>query len=309
MSSRVMFIVNPNANHGSANEVAIELRSLFEGYGGGDWVQTLYPKHAVEIAHKASEGQYDILIVGGGDGTLHEVVNGLMRVSKERRPFLGIVPLGSGNDFSYSLGIDPRPKFALEQVFKNVAQSIDVGCLNIDIEENLGAKSEYWINTLGIGFDTIVLNNYRRIKFIKGFFAYLLAVLHTILAYHDAPIMRIETDRESWVEALLMFVVCNGVREGGGFMVTPHAHSDDGIFNYACVKDVSRLMMLRLLPEVMRGTHRRFKQVRMGELTRLRLEADQPLYIHTDGETITGFGSDVRCLEASVLPGEIMVLM
>jgi diacylglycerol kinase (ATP) len=81
------------------------------------------------------------------------------------------------------------------------------------------------------------------------------------------------------------------------------------MFHYAGVKRVSRPMMFRLVPEVMKGTHGRFKQVRMGAFQRLKLEADRPLYIHTDGEIFAGFGMNVRRLEVEILPGEIDVVV
>ena len=108
---------------------------------------------------------------------------------------------------------------------------------------------------------------------------------------------------------MLMLVLCNGGREGGGFNVQPQARPDDGVFHYAGVDRVSRLMMFRLVPEVMKGTHGRFKQVRMGEFRTLELQADQSLYIHLDGEIFAGFGMDIRQLSVGILPGEIEVVV
>lgn len=108
---------------------------------------------------------------------------------------------------------------------------------------------------------------------------------------------------------MLLLVLCNGSREGGGFRVQPLARPDDGIFHYAGVRKVSRPMMFRLVPEVMKGTHGRFSQVRMGEFHRMDLAADKPLYIHTDGEIFAGFGMDVRQLLVEILPGEIEVVV
>ena len=105
-----------------------------------------------------------------------------------------------------------------------------------------------------------------------------------------------------------MLVICNGPREGGGFHVMPDAKPDDGVLHYACIDHVSRLMMFRLIPEVMNGTHGRFESVKMGQLRTLSLQSDRPLYIHTDGETYAGFGTDVRQLKISILPGELQIV-
>jgi diacylglycerol kinase family enzyme len=108
---------------------------------------------------------------------------------------------------------------------------------------------------------------------------------------------------------MLMLVLCNGAREGGGFLVAPQARPDDGVFHYAGVQRVSRPMMLRLVPEVMKGTHGRFRQVRMGQFNKLEMTSDRPLYIHTDGEIFAGFGVDVRRLSVELIPGAIEVMV
>jgi diacylglycerol kinase (ATP) len=108
---------------------------------------------------------------------------------------------------------------------------------------------------------------------------------------------------------MLLFVIANGCREGGGFLVAPDARPDDGIFNYAGIERVSRLMMLRLVPEVMNGKHGRFRQVRMGTLRKLELVADRQLVIHMDGEIFAGFGVDVRKLSLEIFPAAISAMV
>ena len=105
----------------------------------------------------------------------------------------------------------------------------------------------------------------------------------------------------------MMITVANGSREGGGFLVAPEAVIDDGLFHYAAISKVSRPMMLRLVPEVMNGTHGKFKQIRMGTLRKMELQADIPLRIHIDGETFAGFGSDVRSLKVEIIPSAIEI--
>ena len=102
-----------------------------------------------------------------------------------------------------------------------------------------------------------------------------------------------------------MLTLGNGPREGGGFLVTPQAKLDDGLLNYATVRKITRLTMLRLVPEVMKGTHARFKQVRMGTCRKMAITSQQPLYVHCDGEIYAGFGTDIRRLVIEVLPNAI----
>ena len=105
-----------------------------------------------------------------------------------------------------------------------------------------------------------------------------------------------------------MLVLCNGPREGGGFFVAPDAKPDDGIFHYAMIENVSRPMMFRLIPEVMNGTHGRFKQVKLGKFRTLELASERPMTIHIDGEIFAGFTSDVCKLQVSILPGAVQLI-
>ena len=299
---KVKLIVNPNADLGRAWHGAADLRPVIEEFGGADWAGTVYPTHAVELAQRAAEDGYELVIACGGDGTVHEVVNGLMKVPRGKRPRMGVVPLGSGNDFSHSAGMDTRPAYALRQALTGKPRKIDVGLLKDE-----RGREEYWVNAMGIGFDTLVTLRSRKITLVRGFAAYLTAVVQAIILDHDAPQLRVNTDNETFQENMLLFVVCNGPREGGGFHVQPEARNDDGLFHYAGIRDVSRLMMFRLLPEVMNGKHARFKQVRMGSLKKMELIADRPLPIHMDGEIFAGYGMDVRNLTISLLPGELEI--
>lgn len=296
----VKMILNPNADLGRAWRQAADLRPIVDQFGGADWSGTVYPSHAIELARQAAEEGYQMVISVGGDGTVHEVINGLMQVPAEHRPRLGIVPMGSGNDFAHTAGIDPRPAYALQAIFTGKPRAIDIGRL-----EDGSGRIEYWNNVLGIGFDATTTIRSRRLTYFRGFMVYFVAVLQTILLNHDAPQMHITTDQESWSDKLLMFVICNGSREGGGFQVAPQARPDDGILDYACIGKVSRPMMLRLLPEVMKGTHGRFPQVRMGKLSHLELQSESPLVIHVDGEIFAGFGMDIRQLRVEIIPGAV----
>lgn len=301
---KTRIIVNPKADMGHTGSLIAELKPMVDRYAEADWSETGYPTHATELARQAGELGYKLVIAIGGDGTVHEVVNGLMQVSPENRPRLGILPVGSGNDFAQSIGITGTPADALDKIFSGQPKQMDVGLYDIGDGER-----KYFNNTFGIGFDGTVNTRTHRIKVLRGFLMYLVAVLQTIILNHDSPRMHITTDMEAWDEQTTMFTVCNGPREGGGFLVAPQADSSDGILNYATVCKVSRLMMLRLIPEVMKGTHGRFKQVRLGELHKLQIHSEKPVQIHTDGETIAGFGTEVRNVTIEVVPGAVVVMV
>ncbi|MBN1536929.1 MAG: diacylglycerol kinase family lipid kinase [Anaerolineales bacterium] len=301
---KAIIIVNPNADLGRARIKAALLRSIVDELGGADWIGTVYPSHAIEITRRAIEDDYSLIIAGGGDGTTHEVINAFMQFPKEKRPKLGVIPLGSGNDFAHAIGMNPLPEMAVRQIFTGKIKQIDVGRMVDD-----HGRIEYWANAIGIGFDATVTIRSRKFTYLKGFLIYLMAVLQTILLNHEAPCFKIKTDCESLEEKLLLFVLCNGSREGGGFLVAPTAKPDDGVYQYTGIRQVSRLTMLRILPEVMKGTHGRLSQVIMGDFHKLEIESNLPMIIHVDGEIIAGFNSDIQWFSSEMIPGAIQAIV
>ena len=115
MPRKVKIILNPMADMGNAWRVARDLRSITEQHRGVDWSGTVYPGHAIELAKQAGEQGYNIIIAMGGDGTVHEVINGIMQIPEDYRPILGVVPVGSGNDFAHAISAPTKSEHALVQ--------------------------------------------------------------------------------------------------------------------------------------------------------------------------------------------------
>jgi diacylglycerol kinase family enzyme len=159
-----------------------------------------------------------------------------------------------------------------------------------------------------VGFDAKTNIHARTVPIVRGFLMYLVAVLRSIILTHEAPLMKITTDNESWEDETLMITLCNGAREGGGFAVAPEAVVDDGWLDYVTIRNVSRPMMLRLVPEVMNGTHGRFSQVRLGRFRKLNLECEQAIVIHIDGEVYAGFSSNVHDLSIDIIPAALELI-
>ncbi len=303
MPRKVKIILNAMADMGHAWKVANDLRPRIEEYGHADWSGTVYPTHATELAKLAGEQGYEMVIAMGGDGTVHEVVNGLMQLPATTRPILGIVPVGSGNDFAHAIGVPLRSDAALARALAGEPSRVDLGLMT---DEH--GRQEYFDNTLGVGFDTIVTIRSHQLPLVRGFLMYLTAVLQTIALNHDPIRMQIEADGRKWEQSNLLLTMCNGPREGGGFLIAPDAIPTDGLLHYAMIQNVSRLMMLRLVPEVMKGTHGNFRQVTLGSCKRMAVVADRPLYIHADGEIYSGFGSNLRQVTLEVVPGALKVV-
>ena len=305
MPRKVKLILNPMADMGRAWKVANDLRPIAQEFQGDlSWSGTVYPTHAVELAKQAAEEGCDLVIAMGGDGTAHEVVNGLMQVAEAKRPVMGIVPLGSGNDFAHAVGVPKKPDHALAHALK--AENISTIDLGLMTDEH--GRREYFDNTLGAGFDAVVTIRSHKLPIVKGFLMYLTAVIQTILLNHDPARVQFQTEQETWEDSVLMTTLCNGGREGGGFLISPDSKIDDGLLQFLNVKKVSRAMMFRLVPEFMKGTHLRFKEAHLGNFKTLQMTSDRPLYIHADGEILTSFGSNLRKITVEVLPGALRVV-
>ena len=300
-----LLIFNPSSDRGRSGQKASDLRAMVEKLGGADWRGTEYPDHAAEIAATAAEAGYQTVVALGGDGTAHEVVNGLMQIPAERRPQLGLVPIGSGNDFAYAAGVPlNNPQEAMRRAFRGTPRPVDIG----QIRDGNG-RSEYFHHTVGIGFDGAINIRSRAITFLYGFAMYLTATLQSIAFNFDSPRMRVQYDGGTIDQQVMMLTVGNGPREGGGFITTPASLLDDGQLDFVYIHKLSRLRILQLLPKVMQGTHIHEPDVTVARATRLVIDADRALPIHIDGELFAPYELDVRHVEIALFPQAVRVLV
>ncbi len=301
---RIKLIMNPNADMGNAWRYAADLRHLFESSADADWAGTVYPTHAEKLAKQAAEEGYDIVVAMGGDGTVHEVINGLMQVPPEKRPVFGVIPLGSGNDFCANVGNSRDPDEAARAIIGGHTQKVDLAI----VEDETGRR-EFWSNTINIGFGGSVTIFFRQMPYFRGFTRYLASVLRVIFSNYIIMKTRFKTEEKEWEDETIMIAVNNGPREGGGFHTGPHAIMDDGLLNFTIAKKVSRLKMLLLLVPFMNGTQESDKAVYMGTFKTLEIDSDKPLYLHADGEMFAGFNHDVHHLKIEVLPQALDVIV
>jgi YegS/Rv2252/BmrU family lipid kinase len=300
---KTLLIFNPNSDRGRSGQKASDLRAVIDELGGADWRGTEYPAHAAEIAAESGP-RYQTVAALGGDGTVHEVVNGLMKIPAAQRPNLGVVPIGSGNDFAVGFGLTLNPQEAIRRVFTGAPKPVDLA----QIKDGSG-RVEYFANTCGIGFDAAVNIRSRKITRLYGFIMYLTATLQTIALNFDAPHMRVTHDGGTLDQKILMLTVGNGPREGGGFITTPASKMDDGLLDFVYIEPVSQFRMLQLLPKVMNGTHVHEPDVKVHTTTRLVLDADRALPIHVDGELFAPYEANVRRVEIAVVPGAVNVIV
>ncbi len=288
----VRFIVNPASGMGKTGRQLDKLRELAVGLDA-EWLVTDSPGHATRLAARA--GDCEVVAAVGGDGTVHEVVNGLMQLPAAERPALAVIPSGTGNDFVFGSQAPPTTERALAALH-------DEGRKRIDLAHLRGAgRDEYICNTAGIGFDATV-NVQSRFVLLRDFPKYLIATLWTILYYFAAPRMLLRWNDNRAVYRVMMLVVGNGPREGGGFLTTPDSRMDDGILDFLVAGEVSRLNMLLLLPQVLAGTHLRNPAVQLVSTTRLSLACEADLCIQADGEFYCLPGEGVRRLDVQIVP-------
>lgn len=312
---RLKLIVNPASDRGRTAQIGEALQALLHERAAAasekgqsydlDWVLTEQPGHAVVLAEQAAQEGFDVIVAIGGDGTVHEVINGLMRIEADKRPTLGIIPVGTGNDFVHNLGLSLDRSQAARSLFAGNTRLVDIGTISDD-----KGRQEYWDNTVGIGFSGAVNIAGRRLTKARGFIVYLIAVLETILFRPPTIDARIQIDdRPAGERQVSMVSLCNGPREGGGFPVAPHAVMDDGKITYMIMRGMSRLLMLYFLPIVMSANHLKYERY-FEEATaeRLRIESDQTLAIHADGEIFGSWEADIRQVEVSIIPSAIKVL-
>lgn len=284
-------IFNPSAGRGRAARWQDELQSRLPP--GTALLPTERVGHGIELAREAAT-KFDRVIAVGGDGTVHEVANGLLLADRPNVAF-AVVPIGSANDYAFSLGVDRwwrdgKPWNELEP------KSVDVGLVRG------GGRERYFVNGCGIGFNGTVSHVARGIRWLRGIPLYSLAVLKTLIRHFDAPTMQIERDGKLFVAPSLVLSFALGQREGG-FPLALAAKLDDGLFDWLHVGDVRRWELIRYLPNMITGNlPKDHPKLTTGHCQTAHVQSDRPLCIHVDGEMFCLPSDGIREVEVELLP-------
>lgn len=274
--------MNPTANRGGADSHKSVLESLCKQHNV-DLVCTQASGDAKALAMKAVESGYDLIIAAGGDGTVHEVVNGVCDANSSSPPRLGIIPIGSGNDLAFALGIPEQPNRAFEKTLHGSPIKIDL----VHITDNNG-RSAYADNNLGFGLDAQVVIATEALnlpKFLGGFTRYFTAVLQTLVLNYEMFLLNITFDQEKRISQSSLFLALGvGPRGGGGFLLNPNATHTDNRIDSCLVRAINRLTAILLLPKAINGRHVESEHVTMHQSQHIDIRADKPLPIHIDGE-------------------------
>lgn len=301
----VLLILNPFSRTGRTAQLVPSIREAAESIFGEVTLRLTTQKgHATEIA--LSEGKKaDLVIACGGDGTVHEVAKGLVQ-SSTNVP-MGVLPLGSGNDYARALHMPLAIKAALQAISNGRMIASDTG--RVSWMEEAEEHEGFFINALGVGFDAHTASlapAYKGMPFGIGYTVAILAGLKTWVS--GGATLRSGTRNGDVVfNGRLMFVTIGNAQDsGGGYTVNPGALITDGKLDPCIVENMSIPRALMLLPKARNGGHIGLKGVTYVRLESLNIETDRGLPIHADGEILS---LQARTIQVDVQPGSLNVIV
>lgn len=271
---RLLIIANPISGKGYSRTIWPALQERLNLLGVEHTiVWTERPGHAISIAREAADSGFTRALAIGGDGTLREVVQGALSTGID----LGVVPAGSGNDFSRTMGLPKDPLAALDVALGAHVARVNVGELGGIV----------YINVAGCGFDAeVAALAAGRLRFLGGRLSYLTSVLVELCAYRPRN-FRICIDGEWISRRAFLIAVANGRFYGCGMMIAPEADPADGLFDICIVSAMPRVSLVAALPKIYSGTHVTNPHVEMRRGSCVTVETDAPVQCQADGEVVT----------------------
>jgi len=298
-------IVNPISGRGTGEKSIPLLEQFLTEQNLTYKIQkTDRPWHATELAQEASKNGYDVIVGVGGDGTSNEIINGLMLAKESGTilPTLGILAVGRGNDFAYSMGVPTTLEEGCQNLLHGKSSPIDIG----RVTGGDYLQGRYFGNGVGVGFDAVVGFEALKLTWLSGFPSYIVAALKTIFLYFHAPLVQIDYGDQRLTLPSLMVSIMNGRRMGGGFMMAPDGKRDDGLLNICIATQVSRARIFTLIPHFMRGDQATQKEIKTFQAKQVVVTALKGvLPAHADGETICTEGKQ---LSIELLPQQINLI-
>ncbi|MFS0864496.1 diacylglycerol/lipid kinase family protein [Fredinandcohnia sp. 179-A 10B2 NHS] len=289
----LFFIVNTKAGNGRSlkvwNKVKQELEKNNIKYRS---FLTKYPTHAEELARQIGsmfEEKIDAVIAVGGDGTLHEVLNGMVYYPDVK---VGYIPAGSGNDFSRGFHVPNSPLDALSLIVRNrksKGKFFDIGKCKVKGV----TKTHYFVSNMGAGFDAAVAkltNESKMKKYLNkihlGSLSYVGAVFRQLFTYRLTDVS-ITIDGQPYTYENVWFVtISNQPYYGGGMKIAPMAITTDGLLDITIVHNLSRVKLLFVFVTVFFGKHTNFKEVSQLKGAKVSIESSESMLVHADGELI-----------------------
>jgi diacylglycerol kinase (ATP) len=241
---------------------------------GAQWriVETTAAGSAVALARQAVTEGANVVAAAGGDGTLNEVVNGIVGTGA----VCGLLPLGTGNDFARHIGLKTDLPMAVQNLFRGTPRAVDLG----------KAGERWFINIAGCGFDALIAERINKgVRHLQGTAAYIVAVCQCLRTLKAAQLSLV-LDGKPLETRALMCSVANASSYGGGMRVAPDAQIDDGLFDICLLHDAGRLEFLLAFPRVFKGTHITHPKVTMHRAKEIAIESAPPMPILIDGDVV-----------------------
>ncbi|HYL20790.1 MAG TPA: diacylglycerol kinase family protein [Gemmatimonadales bacterium] len=267
-------VLNPAAGRGAAARALDPIAREFRRQGWAiEVARTERPGHGTELAGRAAEAGAHCVVAVGGDGTVHEVANGLLEHGGDTA--LGVVPIGSGNDFAKLTGVYRHsPVRAVQRLVTAQATAFDAGRV----------CGEYFVNSVGFGFGPEVVRVRNGMPGLSGFASYFVPVFRAFARFRP-PRLEVRARGFSETGYMMMVEVCNGTTAGGSYRFAPQALPGDGKLDVCVVRRVSLPRFLLAVPRVMRGTHGSMREVALFQTREVTIRSlDGPLVLHLDGE-------------------------
>lgn len=291
-TSNILCILNPNAAKGQAITKVDEIKESFSKRNQSvDIIFTSQRKQAITLAYQGAEEGYEIIVAAGGDGTVNEVANGILKSSN--KPCFGIIPIGRGNDFAYITKIPCDVDKAVELILTTTAGYIDVGLLY----GGNALDGRYFLNGAGFGFEPEVNFKASSFRNINGVLSYLLAFLYCFFFIPKPYDINMVVDGKDICLKTQQISICNGRRMGGAFIMGPKAIINDGLLDVVYAnRPLGRLSITRIALKFFSGTQLKSKVMSMLQ-ARKTIEiksARDEMKIHIDGEEIARDASFCR---------------
>jgi len=255
--------------------------------------------HAIELARSACEAGFAKVIAAGGDGTVHEVANGVLKSGRLDVVF-STWPIGSANDYAFTLGMQAWWKRRHERL-PTETMKVDVGRVSSP------GRERFYVNALGAGFNGMVTLESRHIRWLTGMPLYAWAFLKAMVKHFATPKLTIAFD-DTIVEGPTLALTINLAQREGGFPITPDADLTDGLFDYMHATKLRRWHLLRYLPAMARGRlPKNHPLLRLGRAQTIVVKSPTPLCVHTDGEFFCTPQDGVQELAIEVIPCRLRV--
>jgi YegS/Rv2252/BmrU family lipid kinase len=300
-------ILNPMAGRGLAGQRRFELEAALRGAGiAYELLTTRSRGGATELAAQAVVRGYETVIAVGGDGTINEVLNGLLAGAEgdAGAVALGVLPLGTGSDFVKMLdGFDADLASIARRLAAGNTRPIDIG--QITVETGGRELRRAFINGLGAGIDARVAVEVASVTWATGLAAYMIASLRALANYRPSP-MTVQYDGRELHRRLYFATVANGRWQGGGFLLTPGASLDDGALDLCIVPKLRLDQVIRYYPKLFDGSHTELKMVTTAQARQITISGAAPFPVATDGEVVT---TDATHVTVETLPGALRLLV